>query len=129
MSADTVQFTVQGNPIPKARPRVVLRQGKKVHAFTPARSAAWEEAVAWEARRAMGGREPWQGPVRLRVRFWRKDRRRVDLDNLCKSVKDPLNGIVWEDDSQVTELGAWKGVDRDRPRAEVEAKLMEEEAG
>jgi Holliday junction resolvase RusA-like endonuclease len=36
--------------------------------------------------------------------------KQVDLDNLCKSVLDSLNGIAFEDDSQVSSLIANKHV-------------------
>ena len=32
----------------------------------------------------------------------------IDLDNLVKSIKDGLNGVVWVDDRQVTTLVAHK---------------------
>lgn len=33
---------------------------------------------------------------------------RPDIDNLCKGIFDPLNGIAWKDDGQVVALHAWK---------------------
>ena len=33
---------------------------------------------------------------------------RPDLDNICKSVSDSLNGIAYEDDSQIASLVATK---------------------
>jgi hypothetical protein len=40
-----VAFTVEGNPLPKERPRVVLNNGTRPHGFTPRRTMEWEAAV------------------------------------------------------------------------------------
>lgn len=42
-----------------------------------------------------------EGQVSVRIVFMFKDRRRRDLLNLPKSFCDALNGIVWQDDSQI----------------------------
>jgi Holliday junction resolvase RusA-like endonuclease len=33
---------------------------------------------------------------------------RPDIDNLCKGVFDALNGVIWNDDSQIVSIHAWK---------------------
>lgn len=33
---------------------------------------------------------------------------RPDIDNLCKGVFDALNGVIWNDDSQIVGVHAWK---------------------
>lgn len=108
-----VAFTVHGQPVPKARARVI--NGR---AYTPAGTVKAELAIAAHARRA--GVKPHDEPVHLVVRFYRFDARRCDLDNLVKTVGDALNGIAWNDDSQVVLLTAAKLVDRGNPRTEVE---------
>ena len=120
-----IRFVVEGNPIPKARPRVITtRTGTR--AYTPSRTKRWERLVAQAAARAMDGRPPLEGPVGVKLRFYRKDRRRVDGDNLEKSAADPLNGVVWLDDSQVVECHRYMGLDRERPRVEVEVWEVED---
>lgn len=44
--------------------------------------------------------------------------KKPDLDNLVKFAKDCLNGVAWQDDSQVCELEAWKAYD-EKPRTEI----------
>lgn len=39
--------------------------------------------------------------VTLSARFYRSDKRRLDLDNLLKGLLDALKGCLFEDDSQV----------------------------
>ena len=85
---------------------------------------AYEEAVGWAAR-AAGVHEPCDGGVRLDIMLWMPDRRRRDLDNCAKSICDALNGIAYEDDSQIVELIIRRHVDRDRPRAEIRVETTE----
>jgi len=105
------RIVVQGNPIPKARP-VVTRRG----AYTPAPTTAWETAVGWAYR----GRRNFSGPVALRLRFFRGNHIRVDLDNLVKAICDGLNGVAYEDDAQITHIEADKLYDAANPRCEIE---------
>ena len=82
--------------------------------------------VAWCALSA-GLSTPLTGDVRLEIRLWLPDRRRRDVDNIAKAIADGLNGIAWEDDSQVTSLSVSRaGIDRDCPRAEVRIDQMAE---
>ena len=39
--------------------------------------------------------------------FRRADRRRCDYSNMCKLADDAMNGIVYEDDSQITAAHAY----------------------
>ena len=114
-----IAFTVFGNPIPKARPRVRIQAGQKAHAYTPLRTRNWEAEVKDAARAVMGGRDPLTGPVGVELRIWRGDRRRADGDNMEKAVTDACNEIVWGDDDQIVEMHRYKGLDRENPRAEV----------
>ena len=115
-----ISFTVPGNPIPKARPRVVTNAHGVTVAYTPPRTQAWEHEVSRAAVVAMGSRPALRGPVGIEIRFYRADRRRVDVDNLAKAVYDALQGgIAIMDDEQIVECRLTKGVDREQPRAEI----------
>ena len=94
---------VPGKPVPKGRPRLT-RGG---HAYTPAHTHQWESIVASAGRDVMDGRPPLSGPVLLAALFYGA-RANADIDNLLKSVLDGLNGVVYEDDSQVQMLAAWR---------------------
>ena len=53
----------------------------------------------------VGGREPFEGELRLTAEFYPPDRRRRDLDNLLKSLQDALQHAgLYRDDSQIAEL-------------------------
>lgn len=104
-----IEFTVPGEPRPKERPRF----GKR-GVYTPRRTSAFERKVQFAALAAKLKRAV--GHVAISLQFCLGNARRVDIDNLIKSVLDALNGIAWEDDAQITNLRAMKCVDRDDPR-------------
>lgn len=100
-----LDITIPGDPISKGRPR--SGQGRT---YTPKRTRDAKgviqqlvEASPWARR------EPYIGPVSLRVNFWCATRRRTDGDNLLKLVTDaiqrgrrPSGGII-ADDAQIEE--------------------------
>lgn len=88
---------IPGNPIPKGRPR-----GWEGHYYTPERTREWEEWVGWHARDQFMD-EPLKGDLGIGLVFLRGNKTKVDLDNLEKAVLDGLQGILFEDDSQIKE--------------------------
>lgn len=101
MTVEVARLTIIGEPIPKARARVV-----KGHAYTPASTKAFEASIreVWDSI----PRPDMPECVRLDVIFLRSTRRHVDLDNLVKSVKDALNKRAYSDDWRVHDLRAQK---------------------
>jgi Holliday junction resolvase RusA-like endonuclease len=125
-AAAVINFVVDGQPVAKGRPRFA-RVGKGVKAYTPAKTATYEQQVSWAAKAAMRGASPLAGPVELfvilymqipasyskvkRARAISGDLRptgKPDLDNVVKGIKDACNNIVWGDDSQVVRMVASK---------------------
>lgn len=121
-----IRFHVPGIPVAKGRPRISTRGGK-VRSFTPPKTVAFEGLVALAAERAMEGSDPLSGPVSLTLfvelpvpQSWSLKKKkaalagevqpcgRPDLDNYVKAVADGGNGIVWNDDAQITSLTATK---------------------
>lgn len=60
-----------------------------------------------------------EGDVCLNVIFYFKNKIRRDIDSHLKALLDSMTGIVYNDDSQVTELHVYKYVDSKNPRVEV----------
>lgn len=123
-----LNFTVDGHVVPKGRPRFVRATG---HVYTPDKTVEAERAIraAWRATGGAVIHRP--NPVSLyvtvvlprprshyRVAKGREHEVRPgapiaptnqpDLDNLVKTVTDALNGMAWDDDSQVAMVMANK---------------------
>ena len=57
------------------------------------------------------------------ISLYFKDKRRRDVDNYNKLILDSLEGIVYEDDKQITKLTIEKHISPDSPRVEVKIKF------
>lgn len=96
-------FIVEGEPIPKQSFRYA-----KSGSYQTARVKAHQDRIGWAAKEACELLDPSGGDVVVDVCFWRKAKRRCDLDNLTKMVLDGMKGIVFEDDAQIVRLKAEK---------------------
>lgn len=117
METGSLGFWVYGPVVGKARPRVT-RNGR----FTPKRTREAEARVAAAAMAALpeGAGQPLfvrRQPVSVGVTVWRPlpesrpkrveaepDTYAPDVDNVAKLVMDAMQGVVLEDDAQVTTL-------------------------
>jgi Holliday junction resolvase RusA-like endonuclease len=131
MSVAIITFEVSGAPVGKQRHRTVLRKGKggkmALANITPDKTINYEGLVAWLGKKAMAGRAPLEGLLWAHVTaffavpasYSKKSRaealagmsycsNHIDLDNICKSALDGLNGIAYLDDKQVASLTAVK---------------------
>lgn len=120
----TVSFNIPGKPEGKGRPRFAAK-GKYVQTYTPEKTAAYEELVRLMWRRS--------GSAKLSGNVWAviaatfpipksatKAQRaemetgtveyphKPDADNIAKIVLDALNGLAYDDDSQITTLSVSK---------------------
>ena len=120
MTAPFFELVVPGNPLPKARPRVM-----RGHTYTPAATKDAEKVILDAAIELRAKTDLFciEQPIRVELEFVRGNRRRCDLDNLAKLVLDALNGEVWADDSLIVELRVTKAVDKARPRTVVRVWL------
>lgn len=113
-------FTVPGKPQGKARPRFT-RSG---HTYTPGSTAAYEERVKLAYRQAGGGKlsgfvfvdilavftvpksyTKAQKAAAFDARYVPK---KPDCDNIAKIILDALNGLAYDDDTQVVALSVEK---------------------
>lgn len=61
----------------------------------------------------------------LRRQFWRSlPEVKPDVDNYIKSFLDGLNGVIWRDDAQITDIQAKKRYS-EKPRIELEVFKIE----
>jgi len=117
-----IELIVVGEPRPWT---VYTKRGAPGVGFE--RMQAWQEIIMIAAREVMAGGPPMEGAITLNVMFFRVipktapkpraigesnklDRwldvhiiKRPDRDNYQKAFSDALNGIIYVDDSQITE--------------------------
>lgn len=107
-----IEFTVVGEPVAKARPRVT-RSGA---VYTPKKTSDYESIVRMILNASMPLKTHLEPPIRAELNFHFSSARkkcgykvtRSDLDNLVKSVLDACNGIAYKDDAGVAVLVARK---------------------
>lgn len=123
---DILKLTIYSIPVPKARPRTVLRNGK-VRTYTPKKTSNFENELRTSAILAMKNKPVSHNALYIYVQLglpipnsWSKIKTkkaidniikpttRPDIDNYLKSILDGLNDVVFKDDSQVVELAATK---------------------
>ena len=116
-------FIVYGQPQGKARPRFT-RTGR---AYTPKKTADYEDEIRLMAKAAMGITEPLETPIAAYIYIsmpvpqsyskkrskdcldgFERPTKKPDLDNVAKAFLDACNGIVYKDDSQVVSLHVTK---------------------
>jgi crossover junction endodeoxyribonuclease RusA len=86
-------------------------------AVISAEAKAYKQGVKLRAL-TEGLRKPLGGPVVASLVVYRA-RRAGDLDNSLKVLLDALNGIAFEDDSQVVEIWARREEDPANPRVVI----------
>ena len=128
-----VRFTVYGDPVPKARPRVYGNRG-----VTPQKTKIQEQKIALVYKSQYhDAKFEKDVPLRMVVNFYigvsksetklRQEKmiageilptkRTGDVENLAKLVMDALNGVGYYDDAQIVELVAKRRYSR-TPRTE-----------
>ena len=138
MSHEVIHFTVLGDPKGKARPKF-RRLGKITMTYTPKATVEYENSVRKAFIDTVGKNfVPIDGPIETEIKCVfkipdsaskRKHNdmvgmpalRKPDLDNIAKSILDPLNTIAYTDDSQICKISGSKEYG-DEPRVEVTIK-------
>lgn len=128
--AERFTFEVRGRVVGSARPRVT-----RFGTYIPQRTRDYRDRIKGAFMESGGMR--WSGPVSVRVYVYRElpksrpkrvesepDTYKPDVDNIAKNVLDALNGIAWDDDSQVVEL-----IVRKYPRSREPERIVVEICG
>lgn len=118
-----LRFTAYGVPQPKGSAKAFVPKGwtRAVVTSDNVKNKGWQQLVAEAASHALGreARGLHTSPVHLSVAFYlprpkslprkvTEHLKKPDLDKLVRSVKDALTKVVWQDDSQVTQITASK---------------------
>ena len=129
-----IEFEVLGKPVGKGRPRF-RNAGKFVQTYTPEKTAVFENLVRLSFQQAGGVK--LNGALQMIIfagfpipKSVSKKRREAilsgedqythkpDADNVAKAVCDALNGLAYDDDSQIVELVVQKAYS-ETPRTRV----------
>ena len=135
----SIELTIPGEPVGKGRPRVTTR-GKFAHAYTPKKTKNYEQHVVNTYKQKYTYSDMLHGPLSSEVMAFfptpqsvSKRKRQLminniitnthkpDIDNIEKSILDSLNGLAYEDDSQIISLYGEKRYS-DIPRVELKIK-------
>lgn len=92
--------------------------------FLTSAGKSTKEAMGWEIKSQWKHR-PLTGDVSVLVYFYVPNNR-SDIDNFLKGFLDCMTGIVWKDDHQITELHAFKIIEKKNPRIELEIEDLTE---
>lgn len=118
-----IYFIVDGKVQPKQRPKVYRNKYTgQVHATTPKKTVEYEEKVKASFYEACDGEKffltdavqmvvnvyvaiPKSTPKKTREKMLTGELKPItrtgDLDNLLKAISDALNGVAYDDDSQI----------------------------
>ena len=133
-----IEFSVPGNPIPKARARVfVNKYTGRVQAFTPKETMTYENLIAATAAQHRPKSGLITEPVSLNLLIYRSIPKSMskkkavlaeegkilpvtkpDGDNIEKSIFDALQGVIFQSDSQVVKC-VWSKYYSETPRIEI----------
>lgn len=113
-----MKLTLNIDPVPLARPRVT-----KFGTYLPKRSQTFRDAFQVMARAAFR-QDPFTTPLAVTLHFFKNRNPAAknygDIDNLVKAVLDAGNGIIWQDDSIIAELHAFKAKGNNKIILEVD---------
>ncbi|MGM0964700.1 MAG: RusA family crossover junction endodeoxyribonuclease [Bacillota bacterium] len=138
-----IAFTIYAEPVAQGRPRAAHRNGM-TRLYDPKKSRDFKSYVKLSA----SDHRPEQlltGPLELRVKVYKsllksfskkkaaeaergelRPAKKPDVDNYIKGIKDGLNKVIWQDDSQIVDLHVSKFYSS-TPRIEVEVVTLTHE--
>lgn len=106
-----IEFTVEGRPVGKQRPRLTSYNGE-TFVYTPKKTEDYEQLIALMALRARNAVQifaPLADKVRVSMKWFSGPKgKQPDIDNVIKSVLDGMNGVIYIDDRQVSAIDCTK---------------------
>lgn len=101
-------FDVPGRPVPKKRPRTIWKGGKPI-TYTPSETVRFEKLIGASFANEVPSNWSVGNRYKISITAYIKktisgNARKIDIDNVAKSVLDALNNKAWNDDSQVDQI-------------------------
>jgi Holliday junction resolvase RusA-like endonuclease len=110
-----IYLRVDGDPVATERPR----SGNNGIFYTPKKTREYQEELGWTIKAELPVDHDIQGTFGVLARFYRSTRRKIDVDNLLKTILDSCTKAkVWDDDCQVRELIGQLWIGHHDPRTE-----------
>ena len=143
-----IKIVIYGEPVPQGRPRFA-RMGNYVHAYDPQKSKDYKQLVRFwitQQLKKIEGWKPLENALYVDITFWLSipsswsKKKRIeadsgvirpiskkagDADNLYKCVTDSCNGLLWVDDSIITDLHVRKRYTAELARVEMIVKEVQ----
>lgn len=142
-----IKLVIYGEPVAQGRPKFA-RIGNHVHAYDPQKSKNYKQLVRYwvtQQLKKIDGFKPLQNALYVDLTFflsipssWSKKRRieadsgiirpivrNMDIDNGCKAIMDAGTGLLWADDSIITDLHAKKRYTAELARVEITVREVE----
>ena len=139
----SLEFLIPGVPVAKGRPKFA-RMGNFTKVYTPKKTLNYETFIKELFCFKFPAFKLLEGALKLRIKAFFpipkstskkktvlmltgaiRHTKKPDADNVSKTIKDALNKICYNDDSQVATLIIQKFYS-DQPRVEVEIKRINE---
>lgn len=111
-----IAFTYHGAPVSS---NAAYRRSRQGRMFMAPVAKDYKRDLALCARLAMKGAPPIEGPYSITIRPFFPSRR-FDLASVEKLTSDALQGIVVTNDRNARRIVLEWGLDRERPRVEIE---------
>lgn len=106
-----IEFTVPIHPVSVNQAYRRLRQ---YGMYLTAEASAYKTALSYAAMSEIGGKPMAEKPVVTLV-FTFADKKKHDIDNYLKLTLDSFNGILWQDDNDISEIHAYKKYEKNNP--------------
>lgn len=90
------------------------------HIYMTEEGKALKEDWQWQLRSQRNSPELLKGELEIYIIVYYEDRRKRDIDNGNKILWDSMSGVIYEDDSQITDCHIAKRYDKKDPRVEIE---------
>lgn len=102
---------IQIDAVPQGRPR--FYRGRT---YDPPTSRQFKKDLALLVN-SLDNSAFFTGELKLKIDIYRDkknvtSRRYGDIDNLAKAIMDALTGVLWQDDSQITDLHVTKNLNK-----------------
>ncbi len=123
-----MKLILKGNPLSTNQVYRSANRGGRCITYMSKKGKDLKYSYQWQARsqlfKAVDFPLPNTGDLELTVDLYFGTKRRVDVDNYNKILLDSLEGICYEDDTQIQKLIITKHYDKNNARIEVEIKEM-----